>query len=44
MESLKSGRPVVACIAPSFPGELEENVTPGQLVSGYQADGVFKGC
>lgn len=39
---LQSERKIVAIVAPSFAGELEDNVTAGQLVAAYKKMGFYK--
>lgn len=39
---LRSGRTVIALVAPSFPGELDDESTPGQLVAAYRKMGFHK--
>jgi iron only hydrogenase large subunit-like protein/nitrogen-specific signal transduction histidine kinase len=41
-ELLKSDRRVIACLAPSFPAEMDDNFTPGQLVAAYKKIGFYK--
>jgi signal transduction histidine kinase/iron only hydrogenase large subunit-like protein len=41
-ELLQSGRKMVACVAPSFPAELDDNVTPGQYVTALKKMGYDK--
>jgi ferredoxin len=41
-EMLESGRKMVACVAPSFPAELDDNVTPGQYVTALKKMGYYK--
>lgn len=42
VDLLKSGRKVVVMLAPSFPGQLEEDETPGQVVAAYKKMGFYK--